>query len=537
MLVLNPAHFPYFVLVAHELTRALNSHEDAESNIDEGVGGVDGDTDDGDGSKEVIEQGGSSMTNGREGASLRLASPSRDGRDTIGGISGKLLPTTMPPSVAGGLNSQATRTSLVGDTRLDVHGNAGSNGGNSGGGSPVDLPTRGGDAGDSRSYGGAINAGVAIGAIARSDGTGPRDGGVWRNGTGSGSKEKSNDGRRRPGHGVSDAEVLARILNETLMQRLGSSARHYAGLWQMLGDLREKDPFPAVVKAAEAVREVILDQVAAMKIERGDTGGPKVTVGGESGGDSAREGQQRGVEGVSAPAPAAVVTSGTVALTAAMPVPTDGERRRGGQLELGPFQSHPEVLPSARMDGIVYASAIEGRRRATPGANTDSNLPVMVSTSASPIPATTLQRIRPPARSRLDSPFLFHAFYKWSCRGFSEPGPPAAMTMTSPAASDEDGRPLSERESDYYPPEDYDDDDPRSKEAGGSEDADAATVEGSSRNEDDMDGGTRGNCERNPSHPHDPIDALRYEGALTLYFKKRNLRVHAAAEVRVDSAR
>lgn len=36
-------------------------------------------------------------------------------------------------------------------------------------------------------------------------------------------------------------------------------------------------------------------------------------------------------------------------------------------------------------------------------------------------------------------------------------------------------------------------------------------------------------------HVHEPTDALGYEGALHLYFKKRNTRVHEAADVSVGA--
>lgn len=156
--------------------------------------------------------------------------------------------------------------------------------------------------------------------------------------------------------------------------------------------------------------------------------------------------------------------------------------------------------PSA---GITPGSSSEG------GATSDT----MTSTTASPsldgVPHGAgdgggLQQVHPPNTSRLDGPNFLHAFYKWSCREFSEP---AEADPAQPAP------------------------DVPSEGLGGGADGEGVDICGVVGDQQQLLQKQR-QPERPPNHRHEPTESLGYDGALQLYFRKRNTRIHEAAEVR-----
>lgn len=133
--------------------------------------------------------------------------------------------------------------------------------------------------------------------------------------------------------------------------------------------------------------------------------------------------------------------------------------------------------------------------------------------------------------SGLDSPHLLHAFYKWSCREFSEPAS-AGSAATAPLAAAAAG----------------------SAAAAASAAADSTAMNLSPTSSGDVEEwvspDSRGKLipvsavpsgmgagagteqeEEEPYHAHEFTDALGYDGALRLYFKRRNTRMHESSDV------
>lgn len=162
--------------------------------------------------------------------------------------------------------------------------------------------------------------------------------------------------------------------------------------------------------------------------------------------------------------------------------------------------------PSAGADGsaasVTPGSSSEG------GATSDTR----TSTTASPsldgvahgaVDGGVLQQACPPNTSRLDGPNFLHAFYKWSCREFSEP---AEADPAQPARG--------------VPGEGV----------GGGGDEGSVGVSGVVGDHQPLQ--KKRQPERPPNHRHEPTESLGYDGALQLYFRKRNSHIHEAAEVR-----
>lgn len=168
-------------------------------------------------------------------------------------------------------------------------------------------------------------------------------------------------------------------------------------------------------------------------------------------------------------------------------------------------------------------------------------------------------QVVPPTTSRLDHPDLLHSFYRWCCREFSEPAPPseprrfpdvsAAAGVTdgsivtasgfvnspnschtlgvAPLAST-NGRGLETRavcgtsgSSDGL-----------IVNGGGGRCGAGVDVRGCGGRGLGGGGGGKSKQAELPEHSHGPFESLGSEGALDLYFKRRNLGVHGAAKVK-----
>lgn len=147
--------------------------------------------------------------------------------------------------------------------------------------------------------------------------------------------------------------------------------------------------------------------------------------------------------------------------------------------------------PSSLSEGSSNGTTLSTYSNSTPG-NGDFGL-----RSGGGLPPAV-----PPAQSGLDQPHLLHAFYRWSCKEFSEPAG-ASPAMPAPVVEPEDDQ---------------------GRRGGGLRDAVGGSVSSSP-----MIGQQQ---QQQHGHGHEPLESQGYEGALQLYFKKRNTRVHQEAKVK-----
>lgn len=233
VLVLNPAHFPFFVAVAQEFNLAARGFAAGGSNLSSPVGSTGGD-------------GGSGGGGGGSGGSL--ASSPAGAKTSLWGLSS-------PRSAAAG----AVIAGGAADRFLPGGGSASSNGGVT---QLRDVLRRDRN-----------GTTLAIGAGLRSDG-----GAVTAKGSAAG----------EGGSGSPSAEQQQSHLpaspspSESLLHSMGSGAPRYLAIWKVLERVRNVDPFRAVAEAAATVVQIVVDQAKALASARTRAHGAREGRGGSA---------------------------------------------------------------------------------------------------------------------------------------------------------------------------------------------------------------------------------------------------------------
>ena len=298
-------------------------------------------------------------------------------------------------------------------------------------------------------------------------------------------------------------------LSEGLLQALGGeAAQQYAVLWRVLEKVRDVDPFAHVAEAAGAVIAVVMEQAEAFAAVR----------------RAARAAEEDEDE--------------VLALAGTTPVSSSSS----ADTRVLSWSSSSFSAPGSG----ASANGGRGNRPGDAGAGAGGGL------SGSPW-AASLQAV-PPATSDLDQPHLLHAFYKWSCREFSEPVRPAPAQVVPDVARLAAPVKPERRLVDGFLPGVV-------ATHGGV--AAAAAVERPGAAREEAAGGSGIQTERTlwqkqqddlsaqqqkklriqqqqqqqqllrQQHRHDPVDSLSFEGSLHLYLKDRNLRAHDGADVSI----
>ena len=507
VLVLNPAHFPFFVAVAQELS--VGAAAAVEAAAAEGRDAEDGDETDGDlaGGKKGNGPSIAADKNGRRGGGERNASSPRKINPGGGGDGGGGGRKQVVGSLSGSpIDALKGFPSLWGGGSARLSSSVGSGGRNGDSWAGREAPTQqqlwvGGEGAEEVS---SLPRGLRLGKLYSEDenvGEGREEEKVAEE-----EKDAKEEEERKK-----DQEKKPR-LSEALLQALGGeAAQQYAVLWRVLEQVRDADPFPRVAAAAEAVTTVVVEQARAFA--------------------AVRRAALVAEEDEETPAP---------------PSTTPGSLSSSADTKVMSWSSSSLSAP-----GVGAGGGLAGGPGAGPGPGGGGG-PGLAGSWAS-----TLQAV-PPATCGLNQPHLLHAFYKWSCREFSEPveaapaqvvpdvagfvappgcgkkaehgvadaSPPGALPAAAAAAaagvSASDALPVPVGMPGFVVGPGWS--------AGGSAGApmNPQKVTAAAAQKPRL---PRQQRQQEQLHRHDPVDSKSYEGVLHLYLKDRNIRVHDQADV------
>lgn len=541
VLVLNPAHFPFFVTVAQEL--AINRAAAAAVARKEAARRK--------GGKGSSSNGGGSQSSCRAECGDSNVSPQRQSgsRGSAvaggGGLAGRL--STSPPlkssrwvlpspRLSSSVNSSSgVALGGIGSHRGGWRG-ADANCGDAGGGGTTDGSTQQQQQQQWRARAEDANS-VARGLVPGKIG--------WGGGS----------------VGCADREQQQATpnLSEGVLQSVGAeAAQHYAALWTVLEEVRDMDPFPHVVDAAKAVIAPVAEQLEALTAARRAAAARAAEEDGARG-KPVRKGSAASSGGAAAGAGGAHEDPKTPPLsTPTSPLSPPLSAVAAGEVVLG---SSADTRVSASSWSSSSSLSGGGRQARGVGGGGDPGAHWVAS----------LQAV-PPAACGLNEAHMLHSFYKWSCREFSEPvtPPPAPVVpdvvdLAAPAKKQHQHQQVQQQggAADFFaglsPGRG-----PAAAWGGEAAAVGMMSVGGSMGNpalpplsspyfaqqyEEDKQSAheTRKEQERQRQkrelqelrerqlllqhHRHEPVDSLSYEGGHHLYVKTRNIRVHEEADV------
>lgn len=364
-------------------------------------------------------------------------------------------------------------------------------------------------------------------------------------------------------------------LSEGVLQSVGAeAAQHYATLWTVLEEVRDVDPFPHVVDAAEAVIMPVAEQLEALADARraaaaraaeedGARGKPvrkgsTASSGGGGGASSRRNGGGGAAGGAHEDPKTPPLSAPTSPMSPSLSAVATGEVILGSSADTRVSASSWSSSSSLSGGGGGGGSGREPRGvggGGSPGAHWVASLQAV-----------------PPAACDLNEAHMLHSFYKWSCREFSEPvapppapvvpdvvdlvapakkqqvqqvqqqgpaaeffaglspggGPPAAWGGEAAAVGmmhvvgSMGNPPLPPLSSSPYFAQQYEEDKQSAHEARKEQERQRQKRELQELRERQL---------LLQHHRHEPVDSLSYEGGHHLYVKTRNIRAHEEADV------